>query len=55
MLKKYDRWQKAAVWEALATRRVVVIAGARQSGKTTLAKQIAGQGDIFRRLTTPPC
>ena len=50
MRMEYDRWQKAAVLEALATRRVTIIAGARQSGKTTLAKQIVKQNDIFRTL-----
>jgi predicted AAA+ superfamily ATPase len=35
----YPRWRSPSVKEALKTRRVVVISGARQTGKTTLAKE----------------
>jgi len=39
-MSKYLRWQTAIVENALKTRRVVILAGARQCGKTTLAKTL---------------
>lgn len=50
MIHEYQRWQASSVNNALKVRRVVVIAGARQCGKTTLARQITGEGDIFFTL-----
>lgn len=44
------RWQKQAIEEALNSRRVVILAGARQTGKTTLAKKIAGDQVVYRTL-----
>jgi predicted AAA+ superfamily ATPase len=38
------------VKDALKTRRVVVISGARQTGKTTLAKQLLDKNSVFRPL-----
>lgn len=46
----YKRWQQASILSALKTRRVLVLAGSRQCGKTTLAKEIAGEDAIFRTL-----
>jgi len=46
----YLRWRISSVKEALKTRRVVVISGARQAGKTTLAKQISDKNSVFRPL-----
>jgi predicted AAA+ superfamily ATPase len=47
----YPRWQTAAVREALKTRRVVVISGPRQCGKTTLSMQIVNDGgNVYRTL-----
>ncbi|MCL2792604.1 MAG: ATP-binding protein [Spirochaetaceae bacterium] len=46
----YPRWRASNVKEALKTRRVVVISGARQVGKTTLAKQVSNKNSIFRPL-----
>lgn len=46
----YPRWQEPLICHALKTRRVLVLAGARQCGKTTLARQIAGQTAIYRSL-----
>ena len=46
----YLRWRSKNVKDALATRRVVVLSGARQAGKTTLAKQIPGKNSVFRPL-----
>lgn len=53
MPKKYKRWMTESVANALHNRRVVVIAGPRQCGKTTLARQLAAQKTavfIFRTL-----
>jgi predicted AAA+ superfamily ATPase len=45
------RWQTPGVLEALQTRRVVILEGARQCGKTTLAKSLqASTGAIYRTL-----
>ncbi|OYT93045.1 MAG: AAA family ATPase [Burkholderiales bacterium PBB3] len=45
------RWQTPGVLEALQTRRVVVLEGARQCGKTTLAKSLPpSPGVIYRTL-----
>ena len=46
----YGRWQQKALLSALKTRRVVTLAGARQCGKTTLAKSLEGDGHIYRTL-----
>ena len=46
----YIRWRAGSVKEALKTRRVVVLSGARQAGKTTLAKQILDKNSVFRPL-----
>lgn len=45
------RWQTPGVWGALQTRRVVILEGARQCGKTTLAKSLqTAPGAIYRTL-----
>ncbi|MCL1901579.1 MAG: ATP-binding protein [Endomicrobia bacterium] len=49
-MSKYTRWLTKSVKEALKTRRVVVISGARQTGKTTLAKQVLAKNSVFRPL-----
>ena len=49
-MNEYPRWHASSVKDALKTRRVVVISGARQVGKTTLAKQVANKNSIFRPL-----
>jgi hypothetical protein len=46
----FPRWRTQNVKEALKTRRVIVISGARQTGKTTLAKQILDKNCVFRPL-----
>jgi predicted AAA+ superfamily ATPase len=46
----YPRWRTANVRDALKNRRVVVISGARQTGKTTLAKQLLDENSVFRPL-----
>jgi len=50
MEKKYVRWQKEVVEQALKSWRVIEIAGARQCGKTTLAKELSRPGTIYRTL-----
>jgi len=50
MAKEYARRQTENVKEALKLRRIVVVSGARQAGKTTLSRQaISGTGD-YRSL-----
>lgn len=49
-MKQYIRWAKSTVKHALTTRRVIIISGARQVGKTTLAKQAVTDNAIFRTL-----
>lgn len=46
----YPRWQTSLVLKALQNRRVVVIGGARQCGKTTLSKSLIAPGIIYRTL-----
>ena len=50
MAKEYKRWQVESVKEALKLRRVVVISGARQSGKTTLSRQVLSKTGDYRSL-----
>lgn len=50
MKKIYSRWQKETVEKALKTRRVLLLSGARQCGKTTLAKQLAVKDAAYRTL-----
>ncbi len=47
---KYTRWQIDVVKKALKSRRILVLAGPRQCGKTTLAKQLASADTIYRTL-----
>ncbi len=46
----YPRFVKQLIREALADTRVVLLCGPRQSGKTTLARQIAGEAIPFVTL-----
>lgn len=46
----YIRWQKSSLKEALASRRVVMLTGARQCGKTTLAKTLVDDDVSYRTL-----
>lgn len=50
----YPRLAEAHVRTALRDTRVVVIAGPRQSGKTTLARRFARQGRIYLTLDSQP-
>jgi predicted AAA+ superfamily ATPase len=46
----YERWQLNNLRSALKTRRVLLITGARQCGKTTLAKQLNVGSKNYRTL-----
>lgn len=46
----YGRWQRRAIERALKTRRVVLLAGARQCGKTTLAGELVSENVAYRTL-----
>ena len=50
MSKNYNRWQAESVKKALSLRRVVVVSGARQAGKTTLLGQTLSDNDEYRSL-----
>jgi hypothetical protein len=50
MTQLYSRWQKATIEKAIKTRRVLLLSGARQCGKTTLAKEIATTDTTYRTL-----
>jgi uncharacterized protein len=50
MAKLYARWQQKIIKNAIKTRRVVLLGGARQCGKTTLAKNLATKGTAYRTL-----
>lgn len=50
MTNKYDRWQKENIIEAMNTRRVLLLSGARQCGKTTLAKELVNDDTEYRTL-----
>jgi predicted AAA+ superfamily ATPase len=46
----YPRWQKSVLRQALASRRVVMLTGPRQCGKTTLARTLVSGGASYRTL-----
>ncbi|OGV28236.1 MAG: hypothetical protein A3F18_06075 [Legionellales bacterium RIFCSPHIGHO2_12_FULL_37_14] len=50
MTYTYPRWQKSFIQHALKTRRVVTIGGARQCGKTTLARSFVNSKATYRTL-----
>jgi hypothetical protein len=50
MADLYVRWQKKNIDAALNTRRVLLLSGARQCGKTTLAKPLASKDTEYRTL-----
>jgi predicted AAA+ superfamily ATPase len=50
MPKEYFRWQVESIKRALKSRRVVVLSGGRQTGKTTLLKQVLSNDSVFLSL-----
>ena len=50
MAKEYKRWQVESTQNALKNRRAVAISGARQTGKTTITRQINSIDGIFLNL-----
>ena len=46
----YPRWQKSSINKGMKTRRVLLLNGARQCGKTTLARQLAIKDALYRTL-----
>jgi len=46
----YHRWQFDIIKKALQSRRVLVLAGPRQCGKTTLAKLLSSTDTLYRTL-----
>ena len=49
-MKLYNRWQEFSIKKALKNSRVVILSGARQCGKTTLAKIVLPQNSIYKTL-----
>lgn len=50
MSQFYTRWQRVIIEQAMKTRRVLLLSGARQCGKTTLAKALASDETTYRTL-----
>src|SRR3990167_5384639 len=50
MNKFYPRWKKKIIEEGIKTRRVLLLCGPRQCGKTTLAKEINQQNSLYLTL-----
>lgn len=50
LIELYPRWQKSIVAKALKTRRVLLLSGPRQCGKTTLARQLVSAEAAYRSL-----
>lgn len=50
MSQLYGRWQRCTIERALKTRRVVLLVGARQCGKTTLAGEMVSENIAYRTL-----
>jgi predicted AAA+ superfamily ATPase len=50
MIQNFKRWQESILLNSLNQRRVLLLTGARQCGKTTLAKMLASNNTIYRTL-----
>lgn len=46
----YKRWQENGIKSALNTRRVVILSGSRQCGKTTTSKAMTDRQSVYRTL-----
>src|SRR3990167_2812483 len=49
-MSQYQRWQTPIITNGLKTRRIVIIAGARQCGKTSLTKLLVTKNVTYRSL-----
>lgn len=49
----YIRWQAEALKNILTLRRVLILSGPRQCGKTTLVKNLADASTVYRTLDDP--
>lgn len=50
MAMLYQRWQEQLVEKSMKNRRVLLLNGSHQCGKTTLAKQLATKNTLYRTL-----
>lgn len=50
MAKRYPRWQKKTIKQLMSERRVLLLSGPRQSGKTTLARELESDQTEYRTL-----
>ncbi|MEN8247062.1 MAG: ATP-binding protein [Thermodesulfobacteriota bacterium] len=50
MIEFYPRWQKATIKQLMFERRVLLLSGVRQCGKTTLAHQLESDETEYRTL-----
>jgi predicted AAA+ superfamily ATPase len=50
MTELYPRWQKATIHQLMLERRVLLLSGPRQCGKTTLAHQLESEETEYRTL-----
>lgn len=53
MSNTYIRWQTQSLQKSLSTRRVLILEGPRQCGKTTLVKAFSKSDAIYRTLDDP--
>jgi len=50
MAEHYPRWQKKTIKQLMSERRVLLLSGPRQSGKTTLARELESDQTEYRTL-----
>ena len=50
MTELYPRWQKATINQLMLERRVLLLSGPRQCGKTTLARELESEETEYRTL-----
>ncbi len=50
MTELYPRWQKTTIEQLMSERRVLLLSGPRQSGKTTLARELESDQAEYRTL-----
>ncbi len=50
MAEHYPRWQKMTIRKLMSERRVLLLSGPRQSGKTTLARELESDQTEYRTL-----